>query len=142
MQGFTNKLANANDLLRKLERNFEKFKKSPADVYEAFDFFVTAEHLPDWIDSGKNVRKENELLRIVSHIANGAKHFKVKDNRHDSVDGIQIGIDGYNGDAGDQYEEILIDFHMGKNLQGLRTSALEVAEQVLAFWQERLNPDG
>jgi hypothetical protein len=45
MQGFFY-LKTPEDLLHKLEREYEKVKQNPADVDHAFNFFVTAEHLP------------------------------------------------------------------------------------------------
>jgi hypothetical protein len=37
------------DLLRKLEREHDRWKADPLNVDLAWNFFVTAEHLPDWI---------------------------------------------------------------------------------------------
>ena len=82
------------DLVRKLEFDLERINKSPKDQYAAFDFFVTAEHIIDWIcpDSRKDreeLRSSSPLLRITSHIANGAKHFEAKAKHHTSVVGIE-----------------------------------------------------
>lgn len=56
-------------------------------------FFVTAEHIVDWIhpDNKANrevLRSSMPLLRITSHIANGAKHFEAKAKHHKSVNGV------------------------------------------------------
>ena len=37
------------DLLRKLKREYDRWKADPLNVDLAWNFFVTAEHLPDWI---------------------------------------------------------------------------------------------
>ncbi|MGQ3685240.1 MAG: hypothetical protein ACUBOA_09600 [Candidatus Loosdrechtia sp.] len=37
------------DLLNKLEHDIKRMENSPQDQYAAFDFFVTAEHLVDWV---------------------------------------------------------------------------------------------
>lgn len=37
------------DLVKKLEYDLEQILKSPQDQYAALDFFVTAEHIVDWI---------------------------------------------------------------------------------------------
>jgi hypothetical protein len=78
------------DLVKKLEYDLERVLKSPQDQYAAFDFFVTAEHIVDWIhpDDRKarmEVRSSSPLLRITSHLANGVKHFEAKAAHHQSV---------------------------------------------------------
>lgn len=78
------------DLVRKLEFDLERILQSPQDQYAAFDFFVTAEHIMDWIypedeNARKSVRSSSPLLRITSHLANGAKHFHAKARHHRSV---------------------------------------------------------
>jgi hypothetical protein len=78
------------DLVKKLEYDLERVLKSPQDQYAAFDFFVTAEHIVDWIhpDNRKAreaVRSSSSLLRITSHLANGVKHFEAKSAHHQSV---------------------------------------------------------
>lgn len=82
-------LRSPEDLRRKLLADYELLKATPDDVYLAFNFFVTAEHIPDWIFPGsppprqRTTLKCDPLLQACSHIANGAKHFCV--NRHKSV---------------------------------------------------------
>ncbi|MEN0678656.1 hypothetical protein [Plesiomonas shigelloides] len=78
------------DLVKKLEYDLERILKSPQDQYAAFDFFVTAEHIVDWIypDSQKSrtqLRSSSPLLRITSHLANGVKHFEAKAQHHSSI---------------------------------------------------------
>ncbi len=36
-------------LLRKLEHDYARVQRNPRDTYAAFDFFVTAEHMVDWV---------------------------------------------------------------------------------------------
>jgi hypothetical protein len=82
-------------LLGKLEREYERWKADPVNSDFAWNFFVTAEHLPDWLarsDSqalgGKSInafKHDGPLLRICSHIANGGKHFRPSPE-HTSVD--------------------------------------------------------
>jgi hypothetical protein len=67
----------------------------PHDSYAAFDFFVTAEHILDWLYpdspgvSQKAARQKHRdtepLLQITSHIASGAKHFEAVASHHKSV---------------------------------------------------------
>ncbi|MEO6563915.1 MAG: hypothetical protein ABIN99_12870 [Nitrosospira sp.] len=75
------------DLVKKLKHDLERLKNSPQDQYAAFDFFITAEHILDWIyPNNWNERKKHRssvpLLRITSHIANGAKHFEAAKKHH------------------------------------------------------------
>ena len=41
------------DLLQKLRFDREQLKKDPTNTYLAFNFFVTAEHIKDWLHPGK-----------------------------------------------------------------------------------------
>jgi hypothetical protein len=126
-------------LVSKLYVEFEQFQNNPNDTYQAFNFFVTAEHIPDWLDE-KNLRKQEPLLRICSHIANGAKHFEV--NRHNAVIGTEkerYAEEGYF--AEDYAEEPLVIYlsevearAMGK--ESIR--ALELAGMIVDYWAARL----
>ena len=78
-------LTTAKDLFLKLEHDLAEVQRNPSDAYAAFNFFVTAEHLLDWLHPGnankgtRKARRENEpLLALVSHLANGAKHFDIR----------------------------------------------------------------
>lgn len=88
-QGF-GELKSPADLVEKLRHDLERLKNSPHNQYAAFDFFVTAEHILDWIypnnwDERKKHRSSVPLLRVTSHIANGAKHFEATKQCHTSV---------------------------------------------------------
>jgi hypothetical protein len=71
------------DLLAKLRHDLGRVEAAPTDEYCAFDFFVTAEHMLDWIypgPSGEKTRKflrQHPLLATCSNITNGAKHFQL-----------------------------------------------------------------
>lgn len=68
------------DLFKKLKKEYEQFMQRPYDACAAYNFFVTAEHLPDWLHS-KGIK--NQILpRICSELANGAKHFGLKPFKH------------------------------------------------------------
>lgn len=76
----------------KLRRDLAKLRSEPLDADAAFNFFVTAEHMLDWIYPGRagkeartKSRQESILLQVCSHLANGAKHFEVEGRQHDSV---------------------------------------------------------
>lgn len=77
-------LKTAKDLIEKAIADFEELKKYPGDSYKAFNFFVTVEHIADWLKV-KNKRGEIPILRIVSHLANGGKHFELSTEWHKSI---------------------------------------------------------
>ena len=77
MEGLFN-LRTLEDLLRKLEWEYAQWQKGPSNTYVAWNFFVTAEHLPDWLaqadcrlpkDLPYKFKRKTPLLRICSHLA-------------------------------------------------------------------------
>jgi hypothetical protein len=95
------------DLLHKLEREYERWKADPLNVDFAWNFFVTAEHLPDWMGrthqgppllGRENIgtfKADRPLLRVCSQIANGGKHLVADPKRHTSVDRTVREVSGY-----------------------------------------------
>lgn len=88
------KLTCPSDLLEKLRYEYAQLENDPSNQYVAWNFFVTAEHLLDWLHPGQanrekrtKARKSELLLQICSHIANGAKHFEAEAKHHQSVAG-------------------------------------------------------
>jgi len=135
-------------LLQKLRHDLERMKTSPKDQYAAFDFFVTAEHIIDWTHPDSKPDREAlrlnvSLLRITSHIANGAKHFEVKANRHESISAItkerlvEVGCveEGC-------FEEPLRIHLTSEEAKALNTpitiDAISLASLVLEYWSENL----
>jgi hypothetical protein len=85
-------LQTARDLLQKLHHDLEALRREPTNTYRAFNFFVTAEHMKDWVYPGnanrgarERLETESLLLQVCSHLANGAKHFVADRPRHRSV---------------------------------------------------------
>jgi len=79
-------------LVTKLERHLRTLQANPRDADTAFDFFVTAESLVDWLLPGRenkqarrNLYDREPLLQVVSHIASGAKHYTVEAAHHKTV---------------------------------------------------------
>jgi hypothetical protein len=73
-----------------LQHDFKRLQTDPSSEYAAFDFFVSAYHMLDWLHPNDKVSKEAEenatpLLQICSHLANGAKHFEARMKHHKSV---------------------------------------------------------
>jgi hypothetical protein len=80
-------------LLLKLEREYLRWQQDLLNTNLAWNFFVTAEHLPDWLARtapralrGLRIeafKQSGQLTRICSHLANGGKHFRP--TQHTSV---------------------------------------------------------
>lgn len=136
-------LRTAYDLRTKLEVDYNRLRESkPASIeaqYAALDFFVCAEHIPDWLtetEGGSKTRyRSYPEGAIVSHIANGAKHFRVKDTRHAAVKGTSTS----NG----IFDEKIFDpsiFDCAPRLvieleDGTVIDVLELATQVISHWR-------
>jgi hypothetical protein len=100
-EGFAD-LQTPEDLFGKLKHDFGRVSANLTDTYAAFDFFVTADSLVDWLhpdepgDDGKASqartvkRKDSALLRVSWDLACGGKHFKLLDKRHKSVEDTRV----------------------------------------------------
>ncbi len=142
-QGF-GELQQPRDLVRKLEHDLDRLMNSPQDQYAAFDFFVTAEHIVDWRHPDDRPAREAErgsspLLRITSHIANGAKHFEAKAKHLQYVSGVEKEryVEPGNVEEGFFEEPLMVRLTLGEE-QAMGQNPVEVvwlAEQVLAYWK-------
>jgi hypothetical protein len=81
------------DLVNKLDADLKRMTASAPTTVDAqraaFDFFVTAHHLPEWC-AHKTSRPRTDFgtygyAKLVAHVANGAKHFRVRTSRHKTV---------------------------------------------------------
>lgn len=151
MKGFA-ELQTATDLRRKLEHDLGVLEADPADVYAAFNFFVTAEHILDWLYPGGRGsaeakqrtahRESHQLLKVVSHIANGAKHFILESKRHDSVQHVDqvsttYGTGEYGaGPYGGRGLLITLEGLAAEEL-GNAVSALDLAREVVDYWRNQ-----
>jgi hypothetical protein len=143
------------DLVRKLRHDLGRMRESPRDQYAAFDFFITADNIVDWLHPAdtkeeekirKSLRASSPLLKITAHLANGAKHFEA--TRHQSVAGterIQYVADGY-AEQG-YFDSLLIKLNADKdglepkeiiNLGGPTIGAVSLAQEILHFWNDAL----
>ncbi len=146
-KGFGN-LQTPADLLSKLEHDLERMKASPEDAYAAFDYFATAEHIIDWVypsDSTKrsDLRKKVGILEIVSHLANGNKHFQATQTRHKSVEKVTEhhgGFDpsSFNSNSFDpgsfQFAGLTVELDDGSFVH-----AMQLAEDVYNYWKNEIN---
>ena len=137
------------DLLRKLRHDFKRLGKSPMDSFAAFDFFVTAYHMLEWLHPGKSnkskreqLESSNNLLQTVSHLANGAKHFQATHKQHASVKYATVaqGTFGsaFSPDAFDVGElRVELDGDAAREF-GASIRVLELADKVLSYWESNL----
>jgi hypothetical protein len=134
------------DLLRKMEHDYGRMQSEPGDEYAAYDFFVTAEHMLDWIHPDRkntkmreSVRDSQVLLQVTSHIANGAKHFEATDPRHKSVTEIERGqyVELDYVESGYFAEPLVIKLATAEAgvLGGAEIEATELARRVLEYWR-------
>jgi hypothetical protein len=133
------------DLLDKLEVDFDRFQSCPAisreAQYAAFDFFVTAEHLPEWLavatsgDKAK-LRGYAEGL-LVSDVANGAKHFRVDPKRHNVVRQTEVHSGAFQGDT---FQNDTFDVHrlVIEREDGHVEAVVDVATRVLQYWKNQV----
>jgi hypothetical protein len=152
-------------LLHKLEREHERWKADPLNVDLAWNFFVTAEHLPDWLAhrgprtlegfSITKFKRAQPLTRICANLANGAKHFiprvKPEERLNTSVERTAREMSGYveEGYVEEGYvgEEPVLRVYLtpdewaalrqeDSRVTAAEIDALRLAALVLTFWQQ------
>jgi hypothetical protein len=72
-------LTTASDQLKKLEREYRHLQEHPGNVDTALSFFVTAAHLPEWVQDKaykKTVQQKSLIVEICDELANRGKHAK------------------------------------------------------------------
>ena len=144
-------LTSPEELLVKLQHDLARMEQDLANPYPAFDFFVTAEHLLDWLypDSAKPTnkqtrtqkRKNEPLLRVTSHLANGAKHFQTTASHHKSVDNLRVHDGAFDAEVFDPSvfatDRLLVELQGDDaTVLGQQITAIELARRVLAYWQQ------
>lgn len=131
------------DLVLKLQHDLKRLKSSPHNQYAAFDFFVTAEHVIDWLHPTDKkmreaIRASSDLLRITSHIANGAKHFEAKAKHHRSVARVEKSRYVAKGYVQEGYFKEPLIIHLSesesKSIGKPFIEATELAERVYNYW--------
>ena len=129
------------DLFRKAETDLAQLELSNQNPHIAFNFFVTVEHLPDWLNM-RSLVKKNCLLRIVSHLANGVKHFEIDEARHSSIISAEKSKYAEDGYAGDDYfeEPILVKLspQEAKELGMSEIDAVTLGKKVVEFWRTHM----
>ena len=145
-RGFV-ELRTPSDLLAKLQHDIGRMETDPGNEYAAFDFFVTAEHIVDWLhpdnrQARKTLRESDPLLQIASHIANGAKHFEAKFSHHDSVRSLRKEhyLDSACETPGIEEETIIVKLseHEVAKLGCVQFEAVTLAYRLIEFWRIHL----
>jgi hypothetical protein len=137
-------LKSVSDYWKKLLFDYTELKKRDNDTYIAFNFFVTAYHLLDWVFEGNYSDERTELnkepiLKICSHIANGIKHFEPK--RHNSVKKIKkkgLYEEGFYEEG--FYENPIIIYIDDDFISDIGNSIRisDLAQMVIEFWEKEL----
>ena len=157
LHGFAD-LRSSSELIKKLRYDYEKMLKNPSNSYEAFNFFVTAEHILDWKFPGgrgsdgearrTELRDKHQILKVVSHIANGAKHFILESKRHnsvshvDSVGGSTFNSFMFNSVPFNSQSDLIVSLEGEAAIEfGSSISAIDLAQKALSFWNEFENND-
>jgi hypothetical protein len=138
------KLQSPEDLLDKLRRDLSRLKKEPHQIDHAFNFFVTADLLHDWVLPGKKHRKERKrdrdkevLLDICHQIATGTKHFETDRSVKSAATKKKVRRTAalVNGHA--TYQLVAVDDGLTEKL-GESVTSLDLAKQVFEYWENRL----
>lgn len=142
-------LRTARDLLAKLRHDFERLQQDHVNAYAAFDFFVTARHLPEWLYPGDSPEQKHKrralfddsvLMRLCRHIADGSKHFTVTAPQHDSVRDTSLQGSGFQpgpfqSDAF-QVGQLIVELDGDAAVQfGRSIEVTDLAERILGSWK-------
>ena len=139
------------DLLQKIQHDFLRLRDAPDDVYAAFDFFVSAYHMLDWLHPNDDVGRKTEeakspLLQVCSHLANGAKHFEATAKQHKSVNDVVSENGKFFGGSffgGAFFGGLSIQLDgQAASIFGAKVEAVDFAKKVLAHWETDLRLKG
>jgi hypothetical protein len=142
-------LRTASDLFGKLEHDFERVKKNPADSYAAFDFFVTAFHLKEWKYGHQKAfvpvlsQPDDAMWETCRQLANGSKHFEVNKN-YKAVKHTKLKQGGFQANAfqGDAFQVGYLSVRLeAEAAQHLGRSSIRVdvlADKLVEFWRNRV----
>jgi hypothetical protein len=138
------------DLRDKLRRDYARLAGHPGDADLAFDFFATADRLPDWLypeDSGRRSEaRALPLMALCAQLASGSVCFRMTDRRHRAA-GRAARTAGYFSN----YMGAYFGWHFGRghlvvDLAGAAADqfgpligAADLAREVLAHWDK--HPD-
>ena len=131
-------------LFNKMVHDANHLAKHHLDPHACFNFFVTAEHMADWLLPGKQnmaartTLKEDPVLKVCSQIANGAKHFQTENKRHNSINSTAVSSVmslGASDPRPDEYEFVIHLNPPDATALGCRSLTVrELVKRVLDFW--------
>ena len=136
-------LKTADQLYSKLKADFRSLGDHHKDTYLAYNFFVTANHLGEWLHWSRDQMREHSILRICEHLAVGAKHFSVSNKTIRSVK--RASSEGWveNGwvepgwvEAGKPVVTLTED--EASKFGEETIDVLTLAQKVMTFWSEHL----
>lgn len=143
----------AQDLLAKLDRDLNQLRRSPTDVDVCLNFFLTAEHLPEWhfnrdVDRVAEFRRQHALARACSKIAGGGMRFRISEKRPQggvSSAATGAGVPSFapvgrmSARPAGKLIELVLDVEPAEAADlGASISARELAERVVQFWRSQL----
>ena len=152
-EGGVFELRTPKDLLEKLRFDLKRLEADPLDQYAAFDFFVTAAHVPDWIAPGMDQRSKDQraeirsrhvLLQVCDHIASGSKHFEAVAKHHKSVARTETHHGGFSRAFSRAFDVSELTIHLQGDAAaefGESVDALDIARLILAYWEGELGSD-
>jgi hypothetical protein len=145
MRGFFD-LQTPQDLLHKLQRDYAQLRQVPEDVEAAYNFFATAENMPEWVQGGgrrgktfkRQIQQRHLILTLVNELATGAKHFTsdrqkpaIAETRYEGV--FERGI--FEPGIYEAWLSIRLSPKQAAQRGQATIDALTLAGEVLAFWQ-------
>jgi len=118
-------------------------------TYMAFDFFVTARHIPDWLYPGNTTAQrqlfdQNILLQVCRHIADGSKHFEAIAKQHTTVKDtarteVAFQPDAFQSTSFQVGRLILILDGAAAVQYGVSMAVTTLAKSILTFWESHPN---
>lgn len=138
-------LRTAADLAAKMEHDLGRMRANSTDTYAAFDFFVAARHMPEWLFPNNRMAQDSFFaqhveLRICRHLADGGKHFEATHHQHQQVAAVERSNGAWErnflgwapGVWGDGLFIKLDPTDAGTKQIGDRISAIQLAEKVMS----------
>lgn len=141
-------LTSPQELFRKLKHDRQRIRDDNHDTYAAFDFFVTAYHILDWLHpdpqggpTRKALRDAEQLLQIADHIANGAKHFVLTNKRHTSVTSVEDKAGAFSAEAFSSAFSVnafVFDGLYVRLASGKLATVPHLADSLIEYWEREL----
>jgi hypothetical protein len=140
-------MRSAADLRDKLRRDYARLAAHPGDADLAFNFFATADHLPDWLYPGDTARRAEArsapIPALCAELANGVTHFRVADRRHRGA-GKAARSPGYFSNYMGAYfgwyfgrGQLVVDLTgVLADQLGAQLAAADLAREVLTYWDK------